>query len=267
MDMGLTDKVVAITGGTSGIGEEVALAFAQEGAKVAVCGRSRDKLEAVAGRFQALGLPLYTQAVDVTDNAQLEDFAQGVAGHYGRLDVWVSNAGSSLVKPCEQVSEEEFYSLVDVDLKSVFFGAGCAARQMRKTGGGVIINTSSITAMIPSAGRALYGALKSAVNSLTRSLAAELAADHIRVVAIAPGFTVTPLTEPSIAPRYEWLVSSIAMNRLATPQDMVGGYLYLASPMAEYVDGVCLEISGGKFATQNSRWSWEQAAAREKQTP
>lgn len=263
MDLGLKDKVVAITGGTSGIGAEVALAFAREGAKVAVCGRSQKKIDAIAERFQALGYPLYTETVDVSVNAELEHFAQATVEAYGRLDVWISNAGSSLVKPCEEVSEEEFYSLVDVDLKSVFFGAGCAARQMRRTGGGVIINTSSITAMIPSAGRALYGALKAGVNSLTRSLAAELAADHIRVVAIAPGYTVTPLTENSIADRYEWLVSSIAMNRLATPQDMVGGYLYLASNMSEYVDGVCLEISGGKFATQNARWSWEQAAARE----
>lgn len=260
MDLGLKDKVVAITGGTSGIGAEVALAFAREGAKVAVCGRSQDKLDAIARHFQEAGLPLYTEAVDVAVNAQLEHFAQAVVETYGRLDVWISNAGSSLVKPCEEITEGEFYALVDVDLKSVLFGAVCAARHMRKTGGGVIINTSSITAMIPSAGRALYGALKASVNSLTRSLAAELAADHIRVTAIAPGYTVTPLTESSIADRYDWLVSSIAMNRLATPQDMVGGYLYLASNMAEYVDGVCLEISGGKFAVQNAQWSWERSA-------
>lgn len=263
MDLGLKDKVVAITGGTSGIGSEVALAFAREGAKVAVCGRGQEKIDAMVKQFQELGYPLYAEAVDVTVNAQLEHFAQATADTYGRLDVWINNAGSSLVKPCEEVTEEEFQALVNVDLKSVFFGAGYAAKQMRKTGGGVIINTSSITAMIPSAGRALYGALKASVNNLTRSLAAELAADHIRVVAIAPGYTVTPLTEKTIAGRYDWLVSSIAMNRLATPQDMVGGYLYLASNMSEYVDGVCLEISGGKFATQNSRWSWEQAAARE----
>ena len=264
MDLGLKDKVVAITGGTSGIGEETAVAFAREGAKVAVCGRSQDKIDAIARRFHSLGYELYTEAVNVADNHQLEHFAQAVTETYGRMDVWISNAGSTLVKPCEEVSEEEFYALVDVDLKSVFFGAGYAAKEMRKTGGGVIINTSSVTAMIPSAGRALYGALKSSVVSLTRSLAAELAADHIRVVAIAPGYTVTPLTEDKIAGRYDWLVSSIAMNRLATPQDMVGGYLYLASDMAGYVDGICLEISGAKFVTQNPLWSWERAAAQEK---
>lgn len=258
MELGLKGKVVVVTGGTSGIGEAVAEAFAQEGAKIAVCGRSLNKLNAVQKKFEEKGYPIYTESVDVAVNEQLEHFAESVEKTYGQIDIWVNNAGVNIHKGFEDVSEEEWHGLVNTDFKSVFFGSAIAAKYMRKVGGGVIINTSSFTSIIPTAGKALYSAVKSGINSLTRSFAAELAADGIRVVAVAPGYTVTPLTEKNIEQQKEWLVSNIGLNRLATADDMVGGYLFLASDKASYISGICLEISGAKFTTQNPRWSWNK---------
>lgn len=258
MELGLKNKVVAITGGTSGIGEEAALAFAQEGARVAVCGRSKAKLEAVSERFAAQGLPLLAEQADVTDTAQLRHFAEVVAERYGRVDVWVNNAGINIHRPFDELTEEEWYRVVDSNLKSVFFGCAYAAEQMRKTGGGVIINTSSFTSIIPTAGKAIYSATKAGVNTLTATLAIELAADHIRVVGLAPGYTVTPLTEKNIEVNYDALVHNIGLNRLAYPKDMVGAYLFLASEQADYISGITLPVAGAKLCTQNPMWSWDR---------
>lgn len=185
MELNLKDKVVAVTGGTSGIGEEAAFAYAKEGALLAVCGRNPGKLDAIVKRFAAADYPLLTMPADVTDNAQLKAFAHKVAAEYGRIDVWVNNAGICIHRPFDELTEEEWYSVVDSNLKSVFFGSAHAAEQMRKTGGGVIINTSSFTSILPTAGKAIYSATKAGVNTLTATLAIELAADHIRVVGIA----------------------------------------------------------------------------------
>lgn len=258
MELGLKGKVVAITGGTSGIGKAVAEAFAKEGANIAVCGRSPSKIEAVEKYFHDTGYEIYAESVDVAVNEQLEHFAASVEQKFGRIDIWINNAGINIHKGFEDITEAEWQELVNTDFKSVFYGSAIAAKYMRKVGGGVIINTSSFTSIIPTAGKALYSAVKSGVNSLTRSFAAELAADGIRVVAVIPGYTVTPLTEKNIEQQREWLVSNIGLNRLATVDDMIGGYLFLASDRAAYISGICLEISGAKFVTQNPRWSWNK---------
>lgn len=259
MELGLKGKVVAITGGTSGIGEEAAVGYAREGALVAVCGRSKAKIETVEKRFAELGYPLFTQSVDVTKNDELKGFADAVAAHYGRIDVWVNNAGTNIHRPFDELTEEEWYRVVDSNLKSVFFGSAFAAAHMKKSGGGVIINTSSFTSIIPTAGKAIYSATKAGVNTLTATLAVELAADHIRVVGITPGYTVTPLTEKNIEVNYEKLVHDIGMNRLAYPKDMVGAFLFLASDEAAgYISGVTLPVAGAKLCTQNPMWSWDR---------
>ena len=258
MELGLKDKVIAITGGTSGIGEEVAVAFAKEGAKLAVCGRNSEKIEAIRKRFQDLGFPLMVMSVNVADNDQLKAFADGTEQEFGRIDIWLNNAGTNIHRPFDELSEEEWHHLVNTNLKSTFFGCAFAAEKMKKTGGGVIINTSSFTSILPTAGKALYSATKAAIDTLTSTLAVELASDHIRVVGLAPGYTVTPLTEKNVAFQYDTLVSGIALNRLATPDDMTGAYLFLASDAASYISGITLPVAGAKFCTQNPMWSWNR---------
>ncbi len=257
MDLKLKDKVVAIAGGTSGIGEAVAMAFAKEGCKVAVCGRSQRKIDAMQAAFQKEGFELLTMSVDVGVNAQLKGFTEAVVETYGRLDIFINNAGISIRKPFETLSEEEWYKVINTNQKSVFFGCAFAAEQMRKTGGGVIINTSSFTSVVPTCGSAVYSSTKAAVDQMTKVFAAELAADHIRVVGIQPGMTVSPLTEEECRKNFDRFVSLIAMKRLAYPEDMVGAYLFLASDMASYISGVSLPVAGAKLTAQNPHYSWQ----------
>ena len=262
MKLGLEGKVAAVTGGASGIGKAVARAFLDEGCRVAVCGRSQARLDAM--QEQCGTDALYTQSVDVTDERALEAFARTVYERFGRLDVWVNNAGMSDPMPFEEADGAAFDRLVNVNFKAVFFGCQTAARYLRKTGpdkpqgGGVILNTSSFTSVIPTAGKALYGATKAAVNSLTECFAAELAADGIRVVSVIPGYIRTEMTEANIEKNGKWLVSNIAANRLGTPEDMAGAYVFLASDAAAYISGTSLKVAGGKLCVQNPRWSWER---------
>ncbi len=258
MELGLKDKVVGITGGSTGIGAAVALGFAAEGAKVAVCGRNTDKLQTLKRQFDEAGYPLYIESVDVSDLKQLEDFVHHIAQEYGRLDIFINNAGTNNRKCFEDYTSEEFDTLINANMKSVFFGTHYAAEEMRKVGGGVILNTSSFTALIPTANIALYSATKAAVSNMTQTFAVSLAPDHIRVNAVIPGMTVTPLTAKNIEKNQDQLVSSIGMRRLATPEDMVGAYLFLASDTAAgYVDGISLPVAGAKFCSQDPLWGWK----------
>lgn len=258
MDLKLENKVVGITGGSTGIGEAVALAFAREGARVAVCGRNVKNLQAIRDRFSQEGFPLYTESVDVGDLEQLAGFVKNTAAHYGRLDIWINNAGTNNRKCFEEYTPHEFDHLVEVNMKAVFFGTHYAAEEMRKHGGGVIINTSSFTALIPTANVALYSATKAAVSSMTQSFSVSLAPDHIRVNAVIPGMTVTPLTEKHIEKNQEQMLSSIAMRRFAVPQDLVGAYLFLSSEAAAgYINGISLPVAGAKFCAQDAQWGWK----------
>lgn len=258
MDLGLKEKVVGITGGSTGIGEAVALAFAAEGAKVAVCGRSQEKLDALQEKFQEKGYSLYTESVDVGDLSQVEQFVRNVAKEYGRIDIWLNNAGTNNRKCFEEYTVEEFDKLIDVNLKAIFFGTHYVAEEMRKTGGGAIINTSSFTALIPTADIALYSATKAAVSNMTQTFAVSLAPDHIRVNSVIPGMTVTPLTEKNIEKNKDLMISNIGMRRLATPDDMIGAYLFLASDkVAGYIDGISLPVAGAKFCSQDPLWGWK----------
>ena len=262
MDLGLKDKVVAITGGTSGIGEAVALAFAEEGAYVAVCGRSEEKLSELKWKFEEPGRPLYAEAADVSDLAALERFVRNAAAWQGHLDVFINNAGLNIRKYFEEYTPEEFDEIMNTDLKAVFFGTRYAAEEMRKCGGGAIINTSSFTALIPSGNVAPYSAAKAGVSNLTANLAASLAPDHIRVNAVVPGMTVTPLTEKNIERNRETMLGSIPLQRFATPDDLKGAYLFLASEvMAGYVTGISLVVAGGKFASQDALYGWKYRAS------
>ena len=207
--------------------------------------------------FQKEGFELLTMSVDVGVNAQLKSFTEAVVETYGRLDIFINNAGISIRKPFETLSEEDWYKVINTNQKSVFFGCAFAAEQMRKTGGGVIINTSSFTSVVPTCGSAVYSSTKAAVDQMTKVFAAELAADHIRVVGVQPGMTVSPLTEEECRKNFDRFVSLIAMKRLAYPEDMVGAYLFLASDMASYISGVSLPVAGAKLTAQNPHYSWQ----------
>ncbi len=258
MEMNLTGKVVVITGGGTGIGKAAALEFLKEGCHVAICGRRMEKLEQVKAEYAALGYELMIRSVDVTDYQAMADFADAVAQTYGRIDVWVNNAGSNQIKSLMDYDVEEFRGMTDKILVSVFSGCKIAAEHMsRQGGGGVILNASSFSAVIPNAGRAPYSACKAGVSSLTRTFAAELAKDQIRVVAYVPGMTATEISAKNIAMNGPRLMRDIPQQRFGAPEDCAKLMVFLASDNASYINGTQIEVAGAKLCVQNPLYSYE----------
>ncbi len=258
MELHLKGKTVVITGGATGIGKGAALEFLREGCHVAICGRRQQKLDEGQAEFHALGFELMTKSVDVTDYAAMARYADEVETRYGRIDVWVNNAGSNQIKSLMDYDVEEFRSMTDKILVSVFSGCKIAATHMRKTGGGVILNASSFSAVIPNAGRAPYSACKAGVSSLTRTFAAELAKDNIRVVAYVPGMTATEISAKNIELNGPRLMRDIPMQRFGTPEDNAKLLAFLASDCAGYINGTQIEVAGAKLCVQNPLYSYEQ---------
>ena len=258
MDMNIKGRTVVITGGGTGIGKATALEFLKEGCNVAICGRRQEKLDQTKKEFAELGYDVMTKSVDVTDYDALEAFADEVMAAYGRIDVWVNNAGSNHIKSLMDYDVEEFRAMTDIILVAVFSGSKIAAERMRRDGkGGVILNASSFSAVIPNAGRAPYSACKAGVSSLTRTFAAELAKDQIRVVAYVPGMTATEISARNIALNGPALMKDIPMQRFGKPEDCAKPIVFLASDNAGYINGTQIEVAGAKLCVQNPLYSYQ----------
>ncbi len=264
MDLKLEDKVIVITGGATGIGKASARAFLKEGCKVAICGRTKAKVDNTVEEFREKGYEIIGATADAGNSAAMNAFADVVAQKYGSIDVWINNAGIYPQKALLDVGEDEWDETFRINVKSVFIGTKIAAAHMKKQGKGVILNASSFAAVIPSAGSSVYAATKSAVSSLTRTSAAELAPFHIRVVAYMPGVIRTDITEPLIATRGQFLTEQIALGRLGETEDVAGMLVFLASDSAAYITGNSIEITGGKFCVQNPQYAWQGAATSKK---
>ena len=256
MELGLNQKVVVITGGASGIGLATALAFANEGAKVAICSRTADKLNSAAALFAERGGELFTSIVDVSVEEELQAFAKRVYEHFGQIDVWINNAGISPKARLIDMTGTEWDNLMRTNLRAVFLGSQFAAKLMRKQGGGVILNAASYAAVMPSATSGAYAAAKSGVVSLTRSLAAELAPLNIRVIAYIPGIIATEITKKRMEQFGTQMLSQISLQRWGQTEEVANVLVFLASEKASYITGTAIEISGGKFSIQNPEFPW-----------
>lgn len=264
MDLNLKGKTVVITGGATGIGKAAALEFLKEGANVAVFARRKEKVEAFIAEMseQFSREQLYGESVDVSNYEQVSQFAKNVNEHFGSIDVWMNNAGVKIDKFFEDFTQDEWEYVTKVNLEGVWNGARAAVAYMKPQKSGVIINISSFASKIPHAGQGLYAAVKSAVSSLTKSMAGELAPYGIRVVGIVPGMIQTDIAT-DIAQFYDKYVNDIAMRRLGQPEDLAKPIVFLSSDAASYITGTDIEISGGKFCIQNTPHSW--AVMKEKE--
>lgn len=256
MNLNLSGKVVVITGGATGMGFETAAAFGKEGCAIALCGRRLQVLMDAKKELEAKGFPVFCKVADVTDETQLNTFSDDVADTFGKIDIWINNAGRTIHKSMMDTDAAEWHNVIDTDLTSVFFGCKAAARHMKEQGG-VILNAGSFQSIFPAAGSGPYGAAKAGVCSLTRSFAAELASWNIRVLAYIPGVIETPMAKVD-----NWMVATnqqanIPLPRLGKTTDIANTLVFLASEKAEYINGVSIEITGGKFCVQNPRYSWE----------
>lgn len=257
--MGILDKfrldgqVAVVTGAGKGIGRAIALGLAEAGADVAVASRTQADLDAVAAEIRALGRQALPLVTDATDAAALERLAAETVRQLGKLTIWVNNAGGipdGTPRYLTRTSEDNFDAQIALNLKGVWLGATIAARAM-SADGGAIINISSRSAYGPQVKNGPYGAAKAAVNSLTTTLAVEVA-PKIRVNAVAPGPIPTENfddcmgtdTEEKRAKLLEMI--GIPLGRYGEPEDIAAAVVYLASPASSWVTGQCLYVTGGR---------------------
>ena len=240
----LKNKTAAVTGGTRGIGLAIAKKFLENGANVVVMGSRKETVDkALAGltEYEGRVMGLWPDLCD--PEAVAEAFAS-VKERFGSLDILANNAGISSRTSLYDYTVEEFGKILDINVKAVFVCSQAAARIMKEQGGGVIINTSSMVAEYGQPAGCGYPATKFAVNGLTRSLARELAKDHIRVNAVAPGVTRTDMVAALPPEMVERISSGIPLGRVGEPEDIANAFLYLASGQASYVTGVTLRVDG-----------------------
>ena len=193
----LRGAVVAVTGASAGIGRETALAFAREGARLAVGARRTDRLEALAGELGALGAEVLVQALDVADEGQVLAFVDAAVARFGRLDVLVNNAGYGVRGRVEDTPSEDYRRLMEVNYLGTVYGCRAAIPVMRAQGSGVIVNVSSIVGMRALPGGGAYAATKAAQVSLTESLRVELAGSGVYACSVHPIGTATEFAEVS----------------------------------------------------------------------
>lgn len=246
--MRLRDRCAIVTGGASGFGRGIAERFVEEGARVAVLDIDDARAREVAA---ALGERACAFACDVASFAAVQDAVGRAAEALGGLDILVNNAGTSHRNcPMLEVSKEEFDRVFAVNVKSIFNTAHACIPLMRRRGGGVIVNIGSTAGIRPRPGLTWYNASKGAVNTLTKSMAVELAPDRIRVCGIAPVAGETPLLATFLGEdtpeRRAAFVATIPWGRLSRPADVAGAALFLASDEAEMITGAVLEVDGGR---------------------
>jgi len=244
--MRLHKTVAIVTGGGSGMGEAIAETYAREGAHVAVVDIDSAAAKRVARKIGNTAMPLQC---DVTKRSDIDAVVVEVASKFGGLNVLVNNAGVAHVnKPVLDIDETEFDRVFAVNVKGLFMFTQAVVPLM-KGKGGVIINIGSTAGLRPRPGLSAYNATKGAVHNLTKTLAVELAPDKIRVCAIAPVATDTPLLQTFLGPApgmREKFVATVPLGRLALPQDIADAALFLASDDAKFLTGNIMEVDGGR---------------------
>ncbi len=249
----LDGETAVVTGAGKGIGRVIAIALAEAGADVAVASRTQADLDAVAEEIRAVGRRALPLATDATDFDALQNLADQTIKELGKLTIWVNNAGGipdATPRYLTRTSEESFDAQIALNLKAVWMGSTIAARAMAENGGS-IVNISSRSSFGPQVKNGPYGASKAAVNSLTGTLAFEVA-PNVRVNAVAPGPIPTENFDECMGTdtdekRAQLLKQiGIPLGRYGEPEDIAAAVVYMASPAASWVTGQCLFVTGGR---------------------
>jgi NAD(P)-dependent dehydrogenase (short-subunit alcohol dehydrogenase family) len=243
----LSGKVAVVTGAGRGMGRYMALDLARYGADVVLCSRTLSELEQVGGEVEALGRKALVVPTDVGRIAEIERMTTMAVERFGRIDILVNNAGMNVPQWAEEVTEDAWDRIMNINVKGVFFCAQTVGKVMIHQKKGKIINISSQAGSVGLIKRSAYGSSKGAINQLTRVLALEWGKHHICVNALAPTFVETPMTRPMLEEKSfrDYVMGNILLGRLCKPEDLTGGLIYLASDASDMVTGHILHIDGG----------------------
>jgi NAD(P)-dependent dehydrogenase (short-subunit alcohol dehydrogenase family) len=248
MQNSYVNKVVFVTGGTSGIGKATALAFAKAGAKVVITGRREKEGADVAAEITKTGGTAAFVRADIAKDAEVVKAIDFVLSTHGRLDVAFNNAGVEIAGPLNEITEEQYRRTFDINVWGALNSMKHEIAAMLKTGGGAIVNTSSVAGHIGLPQASIYVATKHAVEGLTKAVALEFAKQGIRVNAVAPGSIDTEMVDRLVGKEGEqrnWLLSLHPVGRLGTSEEIAAAVLYLASDAAKFTTGTTLLVDGG----------------------
>ena len=245
--MDLSGKVAVVTGSARGIGKEIALKLAGVGADIVIndIEAAADVMEATAAEVRKLGVKAIAVAADVSSAEDVARLFETAAAEYGKIDILVNNAGITRDQIVMRMTDEQWDSVLDIDLKSAFLCSRAVLRYMLKQRSGRIISIASVVGIMGNAGQANYSAAKAGVIGLTKSIAKEVGSRSITANAVAPGFIQTKMTDVLDEKQRAALLSRIPLNDLGTPRDVAEAVAFLASDEARYITGQVLNIDGG----------------------
>ncbi|HEX2580117.1 MAG TPA: 3-oxoacyl-ACP reductase FabG [Rhabdochlamydiaceae bacterium] len=243
----LKDKAAVITGGTAGIGKEIALAFAKEGAHVAIFGTNAERAKEVLEHLKQTypNQKFLIKLADVSDKKAVDQALQEILAEFGKIDILVNNAGITRDGLLMKMAEDDWDRVIAVNLKSVYNTCQALVRPMLKARCGKIINITSVVGLNGNAGQTNYAASKAGMIGFTQSLAKEVASRGICVNCIAPGFIKTPMTDVLTEEQKAGILKQVPMNRLGNAEEIASAAVFLASDGSNYITGQVLTVDGG----------------------
>tara|TARA_B100000700_G_C15058946_1_gene864484 strand:+ start:266 stop:1030 length:765 start_codon:yes stop_codon:yes gene_type:complete len=244
----LSDKVAIVTGGNGGIGLGMAKGLAEAGAKIAVIGRNTEKNASAVNAIQNLGAKALAVETDVRDSNAVTNMVEAVVAEWGRVNILINNAGINIRKRPEDLSEEEWCQVLDTNLTSAFLCSKACYPEMKKAGGGKILNNGSMLSLFGSPWGSAYGSSKGGIMQMTKSHATSWADDNIQVNCYLPGWINTDLTlqaREDVPGLHEKVLARTPAGRWGEPADLAGLAVYLASPASDFLTGTAIPIDGG----------------------
>lgn len=243
--MKLKDKVAIITGAASGIGLATAKVFAAEGARVVLADIDADRTETARAAVAQIGGDTIGLRVDVTDRESVDAMVAATLARFGRIDCLVNNAGITKDARLVKMTEQQFDTVISVNLKGVFHCSQAVVPTMLEQESGVILIASSVVGLYGNFGQTNYAATKAGVIGFAKTWGRELGPKGIRTVAVCPGFVATPILDTIPPAVMQKMVDKVPMGRLGRPEEIARVYAFLASDEASYINGTTIEVSGG----------------------
>ena len=242
VDSLLAERVAIVTGAGQGIGREIARTLHAHGARVVLVDLDGDAAKAAADELDGLGL-----ACDVTSEEQVKAVVRDTVGQFGRLDVFVNNAGITRDASLKKMTVDQFDAVITVHLRGTWLGVREASAVMREAKTGSIINISSLSGKSGNPGQTNYSAAKAGIVGLTKAAAKELAHHNVRVNAVQPGLIRTPMTAAMPPEVFAEREAAVPMKRAGEPAEVAGAVVFLASDLASYITGTVIEVGGGRY--------------------